>query len=64
MTAVYESIGAVVWFLIAYSVGCGGAAYAINKRILREWSTLVSLAVTVACLGVYAGMAFLSINYG
>lgn len=64
MTAVYESIGAVVWFLVAFGVAFGGAACAIHKRGAGAWSTGVSLAVAVACMGVYVLMAWLSVHYG
>lgn len=64
MTAVYESIGAVVWFLVAFGVGFVGAAYAIIKRGKGEWSTGVALAAVVACMGVYVLMALLSVTYG
>lgn len=64
MTAVYESIGAIVWLLVASSVAFGGSAYAIAKRGTRTWSTGVALAAVIACMGVYVLMAWLSVTYG
>ncbi|MCD2099581.1 DUF4407 domain-containing protein [Rhodococcus qingshengii] len=61
MTTVYESIGAIVWFLIAFAAFAGGG-YALQMGRYRRWPLWRSLLLGIPGIAVYIGMGWMSIN--